>query len=66
MAKTEKSYRELHAELEALLNNLQSSDIDVDEAIETYEQAEVLIKQLEARLKEAEITIKKLEKRAED
>lgn len=60
MAKEQKSYRELHAELQALLDDLQTADVDVDEAITTYEKAEALIKQLEERLKTAELTIKKL------
>lgn len=60
MAKEQKSYRELHAELQALLDDLQTADVDVDEAITKYQKAEALIKQLEERLQTADLTIKKL------
>jgi exodeoxyribonuclease VII small subunit len=61
MAKKDPDYRTLSDELDALLATLQSSDIQVDEAMKLYEQGLGLVKQLEQRLGQAEnelITLK--------
>lgn len=51
MAKKKKvEYAELKRELEAIISRLQSSDIEVDAALELHEQAEALIAQLEEHL----------------
>jgi exodeoxyribonuclease VII small subunit len=54
MAKKDLDYRVLSDELDALLTNLQRSDIQVDEAMKLYEQGLGLIKKLEERLGQAE------------
>jgi exodeoxyribonuclease VII small subunit len=54
MAKKNLDYRAVSDELDALLANLQRSDIQVDEAMKLYEQGLLLIKQLEERLEQAE------------
>jgi len=61
MTKKELDYRALTDELDALLANLQHSDIQVDEAMKLYERGLTLIKKLEERLGQAEnelITLK--------
>jgi exodeoxyribonuclease VII small subunit len=54
MAKKQVDYQTLSAELDVVLNNLQRSDIQVDEAIRLYEQGLKLIEELEANLEQAE------------
>lgn len=53
-------YRQLNAELEAILDAMQSADIDIDTAISKYERGMAILALLEQRLKTAEIKIKKL------
>jgi exodeoxyribonuclease VII small subunit len=48
------SYRELEEQLEAVLAQLQSDTIDVDEALKLHEQGSKLLAALESRLAEAE------------
>lgn len=47
-------YKRLSAELDEVLAKLQSPDLDVDEAVKSYERGMVIAKQLETYLKEAE------------
>ena len=63
--KTEKSFNELKAELEEVLDSLQREDGDIDEAIKSYEQGMQLIGLLEQHLKTAENKITKLKKKFE-
>ncbi len=62
MAKNELDYRALSDELDALLTNLQRTDIQVDEAMKLYEQGLQLIERLERRLKQAENELVRLKK----
>jgi exodeoxyribonuclease VII small subunit len=55
-----KTYAELKAELDEVLETLQRDDIDVDDAVKAYEQGMALIKELEAQLKTAENKIAKV------
>lgn len=55
-----KTYSQLRTELDQLLEWFNGDDIDVDQAVEKYEQALKLTKQLEAYLQKAENTITKL------
>lgn len=55
-----KSYKQLQAELDDVLEQIQNEELDVEEAIKLYEQGEQLIKELETYLKTAENKIKKL------
>lgn len=59
-AKKAKGYKELRAELDRVVAELQQDDIDVDRAMECYEQGQELIKQLEAYLKSAENKVTKI------
>lgn len=54
MAKKELDYRKLSDELDALLVNLQRSDIQVDEAMKLYGEGLDLIEKLEERLEQSE------------
>lgn len=60
MTKMDKTYAELKAELDELLELLQSEDIDVDEAVERYQRGTELVKLLEAKLKQAKNKVTKL------
>jgi exodeoxyribonuclease VII small subunit len=55
-----KTYKEMASELDALMENLQSDSLDIDEAVKVYEQATKLIAQMEAHLEKAENKITKL------
>jgi exodeoxyribonuclease VII small subunit len=55
-------YTKLNAELDEILVKLQSSDLDVDEAVKAYERGMNIAKELEAYLKQAENKIKKIRK----
>lgn len=59
--KSEVSYGELRAQLDEVMNKLQSPDCDVDEAVKLYEQALTYVKQLEAYLETAENKVKKVQ-----
>ena len=60
---TDKSYTELKHELDEVLDSLQSDDIDVDDALRSYERGMELVKLLEAKLKTAENKITKLKQK---
>lgn len=60
MAKAGKTYAQLSAELVAIIDWFESGQVELDEAIDKYEQASKLIKQLEAYLKTAENKIEKI------
>lgn len=53
-------YKKLSIELDELLAKLQSADLDVDEAVQTYERGMAIVKQLEIYLKEAENKVTKI------
>ncbi len=52
-------YTEKSGELEAVLQRLQSADVQLDEATKLYEQGTKLVGELEAYLKQAENTVRK-------
>lgn len=54
MATKEPTFRELSDRLEAVLAQLQTDEIDVDEALKLHEQGTNLLDQLEKRLASAE------------
>lgn len=60
----EKSFQELHDELEELIAWFESGDVDIDQAASKFEQGQKIIEELEARLKSAELKIKKQNKSA--
>lgn len=53
-------YRKLNDELETLLEELQSADLDIDAAVKHYERGMAIIKDLEAYLKTAENKVTKI------
>jgi exodeoxyribonuclease VII small subunit len=53
----EQDYKSMRAELEALLEAMQSEDLDVDEALAKYERGKQLITQLQEYLQTAETKI---------
>ena len=57
-----KTYKELRTELDELMSWFDGEDIDVEQALAKYEQAEQIIKQLETYLKDTELKITKLKK----
>lgn len=61
-AKKEKqlSYQELRARLDTIILQLQGPDCDVDQAADLYEQALVIIRQMEQHLAAAENRIQKI------
>lgn len=57
-----KSYREHQAELDQVINQLQTAELDIDKALELYKQGEKLVKELENYLKTAKNEIEHLKK----
>jgi exodeoxyribonuclease VII small subunit len=55
-----KNYRDLKAELDTIMAELQRDDLDVDAALKHYKRGQELIKQLETYLKTAENTLSEL------
>jgi exodeoxyribonuclease VII small subunit len=62
MTKTtaELDYRKLSAELDAILEELQTADLDIDEAVKKYERGMQLVKELEGYLQAAENKVTKI------
>jgi exodeoxyribonuclease VII small subunit len=61
MTKEEKiDYAALNTELEQLLDDLQSGDLSIDEALKAYERGQAIVRQLQAYLKSAENKVKKI------
>lgn len=54
------SYQELNTELELILTQLQSGEMDIDDALSAYERGQIIVKELQAFLSNAENKIKKL------
>lgn len=48
------NYQALSAELDEILEKLQTADLDIDQAVKYYERGMAIVKQLEAYLKTAE------------
>lgn len=57
---TKKSYRDLQAELDGVLAELQSAELDIDKALDLYKQGQKLIAQLEDYLQNAKNEITRL------
>lgn len=57
-----KSYRELQGELDKVLAELQSAELDIDKALDLYKQGQKLIEQLEEYLANAKNEITELKK----
>ena len=59
---TQKNYKTLQANLDAVLEKLQSDELDIDEALKLYKQGQVITGELEAYLKNSQNEIKKISK----
>jgi exodeoxyribonuclease VII small subunit len=57
-----KSYKELQEELNTIISELQSEEIDIDEAVIKFEQATKITKQIKQYLDTAENTLKRVNK----
>ena len=57
-----KDYRALSTQLDAVLDQLQASDVDIDKAVKLYDQGMKIIKELETYLKDAENKVTKIQK----
>lgn len=57
-----KTFSQLSTELDMIIDKLQSSELDIDEAIIEYEKACKYIDQLQTQLEKAEVKVKKLKK----
>lgn len=62
MAGKQKSYRQLQSELDSVLSELQSPDLDIDKALELHKQGQKLVAELDQYLKNAENEITELKK----
>lgn len=58
--KSSQTYQELSAELDTVMDRLQSDDITIDEAVAAYERGIVIVRELEAYLKDAENKVEKI------
>jgi len=60
MEKKTESYEDLYAELESIIESLQSGELSLDDAVKKYETSIELIKKLEAHLLNAQNKITKI------
>ncbi len=60
MTQKDFDYRKLNEELEVILAQMDSTDMDVDEAIKHYQRGMEIVEQLEAYLKGAENKVQKI------
>ena len=54
------TYNQLNAELDKILEELQTSDLDIDDAVAKYERGMAIVKELQTYLKTAENKVKKV------
>jgi exodeoxyribonuclease VII small subunit len=59
-------YRKLSDELDKILGQIQSADLDIDEAVKHYERGLEIVKQLETYLKTAENKVTKVQAKFAD
>jgi exodeoxyribonuclease VII small subunit len=60
MATTKQSYKDLSAKLNAIIEWFEGDQVNLDEAVAKYEEANKLIEQMEDYLKTAENKVKKI------
>ncbi|MEO8863313.1 MAG: exodeoxyribonuclease VII small subunit [Candidatus Saccharimonadales bacterium] len=56
------TFKQLQADLDVVLEKLQSDEVDIDQALGLHKQGQDIIKQLEVYLKNAQNEIKKINK----
>jgi exodeoxyribonuclease VII small subunit len=59
-AKLARTYREMSEELDNILIWFESGDVDLDEAVAKYEEAQALLNEMEKYLKTAQNKIRKI------
>ncbi len=59
------NYQKLNAELDKLLDKLQSGELDIDDAIKHYERGMAILEQLQKYLATAENKVTKVKKQFE-
>ena len=59
-SKKQPSYKDLQAELDRVLGELQSSELDIDQALTLYKRGQTLLTELETYLKNAKNEIEQL------
>ena len=62
--KKELSFEDALAELEIIVNKLESGDVSLDEAIKAYERGSILKEQCEKKLNEAKLKVEKIEEKS--
>jgi len=60
MAKESTDYKSLSAELDAIIESMQTADLDIEEAVTQYERGMKIIEQLATHLKTAENRVTKV------
>ena len=60
MANSKIDYKKLSSELDEILENLRSGDLDIEESIQLYEKGNKIVAELEKYLKESENIVKKI------
>ena len=60
MAKSEKKFEDKLKELETIVNELESGEIDLDSSIEKYTYAMKLVKECDEKLKKVEEQVSKI------
>ena len=60
---TKKTYQQLQAELDAILEQFQSVELDIDKALTLHKEGEKLVAELEEYLKNAKNQIEHLNKK---
>lgn len=60
MAESKKTFEENLADLEAIVNNLESGNVPLEEAMEKFKKGVTLSKELEKTLSDAESTVTKI------
>ena len=60
MAEAKKTFEENLADLEAIVNNLESGNVPLEEAMEKFKKGVTLSKELEKTLGDAEATVTKI------
>jgi len=60
MEKKLENYEDMYTELEAIIQQLQSGELSLDDAVSKYEKSTVLIDKLEKHLKDAQNKVTKI------
>ncbi len=55
-----KSYQQLSTELDDIMAQLQTDDVDIEAAVKAYEQGMTIVTELEKQLKTAENKVKRI------